>query len=58
MAAESSTTSVRGLVSVWVGAQARSDSNLPADVFRDCLEFDPSTWPGHLPDTGRLDGVT
>jgi hypothetical protein len=41
-----------------VGAQARSDSNLPADVFRDCLEFDPSTWPGHLPDTGRLDGVT
>ena len=32
MAAESSTTSVKGLVSVWVGAQARSDSNYPADV--------------------------
>ena len=25
-----------GLVSVWVGAQARSDSTKPADVLSDC----------------------
>ena len=49
---------MNGLVSVWVGAQARSDSNNPADVLSDCLEFDPSAWPGHPLDTRRLDGVT
>jgi hypothetical protein len=46
------------LVSVWVGAQARSDSSKPADVLSDCLSFDPSAWPGHPLDTCRSDGVT
>jgi len=58
VAAESSTTSVNGLVSVWVGAQARSDSKIPADVLTDCLAFDSSAWPGHPLDTHRSDGVT
>ena len=58
MAAEWSTTSVNGFVSVWVGAQARSDSKLPADVLLDCLDIDSSAWPGHPLDTRRLDGVT
>jgi hypothetical protein len=58
MAAERSTTSMNGLVSVWVGAQARSDSSFPADVREDCLDNDPSAWPGHPLDTHRSDGVT
>ena len=58
VAAEWSITSVNGLVSVWVGAQARSDASKPADVLRDCLSFDPSAWPGHPLDTCRWDGVT
>jgi len=58
VAAEWSTTSVMELVSVWVGAQARSDYSKPADVLWDCLSFDPSAWPGHPLDTFRSDGVT
>ena len=43
---------------MWVGAQARSDSIFPADVLSDCLQYDPSAWPGHPLDTHRSDGVT
>ena len=49
---------MNGLISVWVGAQARSDSNKPADVLWDCPTYDPSAWPGHPLDThpvGRSD---